>query len=304
MVIRKKETELALAMVNKNSRILLQNQLDLIDKEELKPHIYMVLTRPRSIIVRDSFNIDGEFFSGIIEVQYPERTERFNFREKHQFGTGNIRIETNYPFNSFKLIDNENDETVFDCMVSWFLHDISKIKDVLPLKVAYVGQSYGDYGERKVDKRLVSHKTLQEIYSDIINAEPDKEVQLYVSEFSCELVGTHIKDSIPSSVTCFQYDADDSIDHRLVINLVEASLIRYFQPEYNEKFKYNFPSKEHVSYREAYELDFNMIRVEVGSPFEPFCLLFSQSVKAQWHHICEYHFHNLDERKCMFDFSE
>lgn len=304
MVIRKKETELALAMVNKNSRIIDQGQLDLIDKEGLKPHIYMVLTRPKSSIVKDSINIDDNHFSGIIEVHYPERTEKIKFKERHYFGTKNVRIETKYPFNSFKLIDNDNEETILECMVSWFLQSVNESKHALPMKVVYVGQSYGDCGERKVDKRLISHSTLQKIYFEILSYEPDKEVQLYVSEFSCELVGTNIKASRPSDINYFQHDADDLINHRLVINLVEATLIRYFQPQYNEKFKNKFPSQEHVSYREAYELDFNMLRVEVGSPYERFCLLFSDSVEAKWHHICEYHFYSLNERKCMFDFSE
>ena len=38
-----------------------------------------------------------------------------------------------------------------------------------------------------------------------------------------------------------------------IINITEAALINYFKPNYNEKFKNNFPNIEHLGYKYYYD---------------------------------------------------
>jgi hypothetical protein len=301
MVERKNVTEFALAMVNKNSLLLNQGQLDEVEKRKLAPHIYMVLLRSKSTIDIESFSVTKTHMSGVITVFIKGSEKKVPFNIRHQYGTDDIRIEASYPYTDFELIDNDNEEVVLSANVGLLLTQIDSGKNEIPLKVVYVGQSYGKCGERLANDRLVSHGTLQKVYFDVMSCEPNMEVMLYVSEFSCELVTTKFNNE--NEIIGTQCDFEDYIDNALVVNLVEATLIRYFQPVYNEKFKNKFPSKDHSSYKEAYEMDFNMLRVEVGSPIERFCTLYSDSQMESRHHKCEYHFHGLDERKCMFDFS-
>jgi hypothetical protein len=49
------------------------------------------------------------------------------------------------------------------------------------------------------------------------------------------------------------------------INLIEAILIKYFQPRFNQVFKRKFPSPAHKTYSQCYDLDFNTVSVEIDT---------------------------------------
>ena len=92
----------------------------------------------------------------------------------------------------------------------------------------------------------------------------------------------------------------DGISDQQRINFTEAALIRYFQPEYNTLFKDPFPSPVHSSYASCYDVDLNMIAVEVGSE-DLGCKFWSKHVEPKWTHIAAFPLHSREQRKHMFD---
>jgi len=54
-----------------------------------------------------------------------------------------------------------------------------------------------------------------------------------------------------------------------IINIMEAALIHYIKPYYNEKFVNNFPSENHSSFERYYNLEYNMLAITLNleSPF-------------------------------------
>jgi len=68
------------------------------------------------------------------------------------------------------------------------------------------------------------------------------------------------------------------------IGMIEAGLIRYFQPRYNEIFKIKFPSTKHKILKSCYDLDVTSLVVEVDSS-DLNCILYSPAVKPTNHHI-------------------
>lgn len=50
--------------------------------------------------------------------------------------------------------------------------------------------------------------------------------------------------------------------------IVEAAMINYFKPEYNVNFVENFPDKNHKGYRQYFDLDYNMLTIEIDLSFD------------------------------------
>lgn len=87
------------------------------------------------------------------------------------------------------------------------------------------------------------------------------------------------------------------------VSFTEAALIKYFQPEYNKTFKNIFPSPAHLTYKDCYELDLNMIAIEIQTE-NVMCRLWSQHVEPKWTHLHKFILHSVNDRKSMFDFFE
>lgn len=86
------------------------------------------------------------------------------------------------------------------------------------------------------------------------------------------------------------------------VTLYEASLIRYFRPEFNIEFKNSFPSTNMKVLRDCYDKDFSAVIAEICIDDLPF-RLFSQEVNPEWNHIAKHDLHKSDERKIFFGLS-
>jgi hypothetical protein len=91
-----------------------------------------------------------------------------------------------------------------------------------------------------------------------------------------------------------------SISERQQIAFTEAALIRYFQPRYNRIFRDTFPNPEHSTYRECYDIELNMVSVELQTD-ELGVRLWSQSAEPDWIHFCTFPLHSREDRVYMFD---
>jgi hypothetical protein len=169
--------------------------------------------------------------------------------------------------------------------------------------VQYVGQSYGDEGSRTAIERLKKHETLQKIALEGI-PQGFKPYVLLLEPVAANRIITVFNPKAEN-----KEDSDKRIDAGLDklfgttekerISLYEASMIRYFKPKYNIKFKDSFPSTNMALLKECYDKDFAMIIAELGFDVLPF-QLFSDSAKATDHHIAKHDLHSDDSRKLFF----
>ena len=85
------------------------------------------------------------------------------------------------------------------------------------------------------------------------------------------------------------------------ICLVEAGLIRYFQPTYNEIYKDSFPASDQKILDDCYKVDFSGLVVEIDTE-ELRLLLHSSAVKSKEHHLAQFDLVDPTARRSFFTF--
>lgn len=83
--------------------------------------------------------------------------------------------------------------------------------------------------------------------------------------------------------------------------VTEAALIRYFQPEYNKTFKYNFPEPLHKTYCNLYRLDYNAVGLDFESLTTIGMRLWSDVVAPTFIHAGVFPMHRAEDRRRFFD---
>ena len=119
-------------------------------------------------------------------------------------------------------------------------------------EIVYIGQAYGSDGERNIIDRLKRHETLQKILA--INAVDSPDTDVYILGFKyTENDFVHLTfNGTDKSLISDDRDRDrishvlqNEISEKDSTTIVEAGLIRYFRPIYNEKFKEIFPNRNY-----------------------------------------------------------
>ena len=225
-----------------------------------------------------------------------------------------LRFESKYPYFSFKVFEGEK-EIIYTngpgLLQSMGPNKIGKFYKNLDFKVLYIGQSYGEEGARTAPDRLKSHSTMQSIFEEANKNNPDKDVMLGLFTFKQWLImsfdGTmklsdEEKANDQKHLENVTYNVlEKGIKEQQEINFTEAALIRYFKPEYNDKFKETFPSPAHSTYSECYDIDINSISIEFLTQ-DLRCRFYSDEVKPNWEHFAFFNLHTYADRKGMFDF--
>jgi hypothetical protein len=317
MSTRKYVTEGCLNMLCSGPVLLQHQNLDHPQMLELSQdhnfHIYMICRRPRITFDPAFTTVDGRKVTGRFIVHTPQGQLPVPFSETMSVDPSERRLESDYPYNQVKILDGNGRLIV----AFHAAHLMSLLRPTLldpfhskyvDLEVLYVGQAYGTDGERKAPDRLKSHETLLAIYAEFAASFPDDEIWLVLLAFDPPVLILSIDGRTESfGTTEVENDAhmleliDDPIDDRQRICFAEAALIRYFQPIYNDKFKYNFPNPAHGTYSQCYDLDLNAIAVELQSE-ELHSRIYSHVVEPQWIHFIEFPLHSRELRKYMFDF--
>jgi hypothetical protein len=81
--------------------------------------------------------------------------------------------------------------------------------------------------------------------------------------------------------------------------IIEAALIRYFQPHFNTVYKDSFPSTNLKSLQKCYDLDFVAVSVEVDTEDIDVCIYSSKAIR-NYHHVAYYDLHSETDRKSFF----
>lgn len=311
-------TEFAINMNLDKMMILQQPELKYVNQmnyfDENSPcHLYFIGKRPRVSIDKNYFEVTAGYIGLKFLIQYQDKLEELPLKFKNNLGTNDIKLETNYPHNTFQIV--ENNEIIFDAKVSLFLqtfyHSVHSI-DFLDFEVLYIGQSYGVEGARTAPDRLVNHSTLQGIYAEAISNNPDNEIWLALASFSqvnlimfdgrTKFTEKEKEDDKKRFASVFEKLNREGINEQQKINFTEAALIKYFEPTYNKIYKDSFPNPAHKTYSECYDLDINSVCIELNTQEMVNCQFYSDKIdKAPWH-MKDFLLHSREDRKSMFEF--
>lgn len=273
-------TEFAVLMYLDTYQILQQTELQSFGKNQKtftdnNPcNIYFVMKRPR-------LSLDAKYYvkeKDFVELKYfihvqDEKYER-KFRMKNP---GDYELKTEYPYNYFDLISKNKQNLNYHYKLAVVIDEIHKrtnvVEPLLDFEVLYIGQAYGQDGNRTPIERLDSHSTLQKIYSEAIQRNPDSEIWILLSSFTQKNIS-----SMNGLISMPEKNNDDDLkrwmkfnnpispfSEKQKINFTEAALIRTFLPKYNKEYKNTFPNPAHTSYSECYNLDLNAIVVELDT---------------------------------------
>ena len=282
--------------------------------EQYPCHIYMICRRPRVIIDITKYKYHGDSIDLSFKIQNKENYNTLNITCSNPFGNDYLEIESEYPYNKF-YFKSEGRKVIAKTAV--FLQNLPRHQfhgDFLDLEVLYIGQSYGVNGARTAPERLKRHETLQAIYAESLNRNPDQEIWLMLLSF--EQIGITVFDGktkfndaekeldMPRSANFFHKIWTGGITEQQFINFTEAALIRFFRPIYNKEYKDTFPNPAHKTYVECYDLDINSVCLEIGTMNSVNVMIYSNHVKKSPIHFGDFLLHDKKERRSMFDFSD
>lgn len=233
-------------------RFATQKQISECQIEDEDYHIYMIVSKPQLLVVGgkdNENNVDDiivKLKSGNEELTYHFDTSKF---EEVSFKGNDNRL-------SFKLeLTNKLGENVNETIKAKDLY--LRVMENQEFNIEYIGKSFGEKGERTSEQRLKNHSTLQRILADNEDAIEKKDIFIILFDITPLVINTITG---PEQVKIGEFLDDPS----LYTSLIEAKLINYFKPEYNDKFVSGVvPSESHTSYNElmkknyyGYEIDF------------------------------------------------
>lgn len=312
MTQRKNMSELGLGFYSDGTIILHPSSLHEIQNESpevvslaQRCHIYLILKRPRVSFVPNSIEIREAETVGKLRYLVSGVEHVIQFRLEGKANADRIEISA-YPHAKMSLVKDE--VAIFTIpahLLSLMCEDLSdaSVKD---LEVVYVGKSYGD-GSRSARDRLLNHATLQKVLSDINQDDPDAEALLLLVEY-CPPQIMVTMDSKGGALS-IESDRDVAADIRrqcveiteaLEISIIEAGLIRYFEPPYNEKYKLSFPSQDHRILESAYNIDYSAITVEINTE-QNYARLYSAKIAPGHHHVASFDLHDPKVRQSLFN---
>lgn len=238
-------------------------------------HIYFICKRPRLSLDKDYLKQEADY----IELKYyihiqDKKEKRFlQIAIPKNVEPLAITLDTRFPFSYFELTSKNGKIGPFKLaeFVDRYQQQVEIKEPLLDFEVLYIGQAIGEDGKKTAIDRVLSHSTLQKIYSEVA---PDSEIWIMLSNFLEQNHG--ISDgtvTIPEEnnekdlnrFINFMSASDSNFTEKQKINFTEASLIQMFMPRYNKEFKGTFPSRSHSSYDECYKLDVNGIVVELDT---------------------------------------
>ncbi|WP_420768603.1 hypothetical protein ACNR9V_01065 [Parageobacillus thermoglucosidasius] len=305
----KYQIENSVAMSARFARLLQQSDFEnkeILNKvKDEKCHIYMICSRPRITFNPSNLKIEKDFVSGSFIVDKGEIKEEHFFKVPNPPNLAITSFEMEYPYSNINFLNNKG-EIVSGGKAALLYPRLQKeYNSCLDLEVLYIGQAFGEEGERLATDRLASHSTLQKIYLDILTSCPNKDVWIILWQFEPYLIsmmGSGFENALidlDGSIDHFNSVLSSSITFDQQITFTEAALIRYFEPVYNKEYKTSFPSQSHSSYDQCYKLDINSVAFELDT-IELITRLYSPVIAPSFWHTKHYPLYSEDIRKDMF----
>lgn len=279
-------------------------------------HIYMIVEVPRVSFIENSliYDVDNQTNKILISIDIQYRLDNKIKTMTIEFEGGlsdsNIYLKiSSFPHENLEVFTQDHK------MINLIsVRDIvfeQQIKELISYKVLYIGQSFGEEGNRKALDRLESHKTLQKILGDIVYSKPDKFILLGLFEFDSAQMVTMMNPHEKSESGIQDSERviraiNATFEFKDQVSIIEACLIRYFQPEYNQKLKADLPNKKSKTLSECYSYDFSAISVNLfldePRPYKHY--LYSDKVNPNFIHHILVDLHNEEDGKQFFKFKD
>ena len=264
-------------------------------------HLYVVSRRPLVRIRPESVEISDDELRAVVGVQHGESFSEFPVTASHSFGSGTT-WDSDWPYDEFSIRGNNGEIHLSGTIAHLCPFFPDWPLEARELGVVYVGQAFGKDGERTAWDRLQSHSTVQKILAD---TRRDQQVWIAMAA----ITDMQVTYEIAPGPTATSDDEDNQhwrsiveavergdFRDREAVALAEAGMIRYFQPEYNDRLKHQFPARKSVPLETARALDLHGLIVEIhcdvagnriGSPTQ----------KADMLHFAGFTIHVDDERE-------
>ena len=274
-------------------------------------HIYIITKLPRISFRPDTTNYEKGRLSGHLQyrIHGELREIPFDFEFPLLDGATTVRLSS-HPHREIQTFNDAGQELrhLPANVVAIQSQVRINIKELNTLEVLYVGQAFGD-GDRSAFERLRSHPTLQKILADIQSECPDDEVYVLMFNYDPYRIISMINGMVEAQMSSeedsgrFYSIIDNPLSIHQQICLVEAALIRYFGPKYNEIYKDSFPSRSHKILAECYHLDFSALVVEINTEKLYFSLCSEHATPSQ-HHICQVDLIADEDRQGFFNITD
>lgn len=263
-------------------------------------HVYLVLKRKRftlNPITLTKKRIDRNTWKVSGHLAYSEKGVKNTvpFEVKVPANVDDKLSLSDYPYDRFIISPQKGETTFFPASI--LAQSAMKKSKLIDYEVLYVGMAFGKTGERGVRDRLKSHSTLQKIFGDVYAKSPEDEIWVCALRYdTCSIVTSmdgraDIKVDDENEAKRFKAINDYKISNKEITCLVEAGLIRYFQPEYNDIYKVSFPKKSQKILQKCYELDVSGMVVELEISIGH-TNIFSENQKSGNYHYAKYDFFN------------
>jgi hypothetical protein len=114
----------------------------------------------------------------------------------------------------------------------------------LDTEIVYIGQAFGENGERLPAEELMSDPMLQKVEEALLREYPEKDLALLLLEFNSQLL-EEIDSEDEDLIQLQELTKNPPLElNNQILNATETTLINYFKPEYNEKFNNDSPRVE------------------------------------------------------------
>jgi len=277
-------------------------------------NIYLVARRPRISINPKSLtlNTSNQTIDGVFSVNLGLEIKEIPFSYPNLFSAPITGLgELDYPYDHLRFVVANR------VPIQIRAHDVirfskTQLQPYSDLLVEYVGQSFGNEGDSDAVMRLIGktgkqgHGSLQKVLADINASNPESEVHLllYSYEFYKKFTiagGSLLPEiSLDNAPDRFEKLLGARVSREDRINLVEAALIRYFQPTYNDKYKKTFPQTTHEILNVLFDLDITGLSASLSTE-EHNIRVFSKSVQPSDQHCTRYPIVQEEQRASFFD---
>jgi hypothetical protein len=278
-------------------------------------HLYMIGHRPMTCIDPRATSVEGDVISARFISRVASEEAIVECTWTHPGLKDGAEIDSPWPHNIVRILNSSGHQVLrrnasvllaqavafLDSPADRLLVDIQ----FLDLEVEYVGKSFGKRGERSAFTRLQSHSTLQRMMAELPR---DEELWIVLLDGSTYTVLTSMVPQGQRGDAADQEDDarietmfDSPLSDAAITDIVEGSLIKYFQPRYNVQLKESFPDRRARPLAEAYARDLNLIGFELDT-WDLSLRLGSPAGAFSFEHSTIYPLHSDGERKSMLDF--
>ena len=233
-------TSFTLQCFMRNFCFIKTNQIgDFVDEPY---HIYFVVSEAKSYFIADSIKVSNKVIK--CSVRRKDKTIELEHVFLKELD-GSVLTGFEYTLSQDKSVMTVKYLKDFSKKMEFSItanqaYQMSGLCDEIHCNILYIGQSYGHYGERTAAERLSNHKTLQKILSDIICSGKDEEVICLLTDFEMDVMLTIPPNDISkeSKQKINDYlESSSDWKKKQCIDIVEAGLINFFKPKYNEIYK-------------------------------------------------------------------